>query len=202
MKALHKYYDVDGDGNISYHEFVNALSDNKLSKRKTDMIEKAWMALDNQQKGCIDAARVKACRKAGATCFEGMEKVTVDDFLQHYREAAMQIPNDEYFVQAIEKTWEGVCEDIDADVKKTKVMHIIKLMRHRLMTLANSSQEEYVLREIFRTFDTDKSGALSVNEMAGLLSKLGVIFTEKELVALMRELDTNKSGLIEFEEFC
>ena len=130
-----------------------------------------------------------------------MAKVTVDDFLQYYREVAMQIPNDEYFVQAMENTWCDVVEDIDAVVKKDKVMHIIKLMRHRLTTVANNSQEEYVLRDIFRTYDLDKSGSLTINEMGGLLSKLGVSVTEKELIATMREMDSNKSGVIEFEEF-
>ena len=38
--------------------------------------------------------------------------------------------------------------------------------------------------------------------MSGLISKLGIICSEKELVGLMREMDTNKSGVIEFEEFC
>ena len=27
LKAVHKYYDVDGDGTICYNEFVNALAD-------------------------------------------------------------------------------------------------------------------------------------------------------------------------------
>ena len=87
-------------------------------------------------------------------------------------------------------------------MKRDKVMHIVKLMRHRLTTISNNSQEEYVLREIFRTYDTDKSGALTINEMAGLLAKLGISVQEKELLALMREMDTNSSGVIEFEEFC
>lgn len=80
-------------------------------------------------------------------------------------------------------------------------MHMIKLMRHRLTTVSNNGQEEYVLRNTFRTFDLDKSGAVTINEMAGLLAKLGVAVSDKELVALMREMDTNKSGVIEFEEF-
>ena len=202
MKALHKFYDVDGDGNISYHEFVNALSDNKMSKRKTDMVEKAWSILDREGKGELTGEQILAAKKEDSECFRGMAKVTVDDFLQHYREVAMQIPNDDYFVQKIESTWKDVVEDIHAPVKRDKVMHIIKLMRHRLTTLANNSQEEYVLREIFRTFDLDKSGYLTLNEMAGLLAKLGVAVNEKELLALMREMDSNNSGVIEFEEFC
>ena len=202
LKALHKFYDVDGDGNISYHEFVNALSDNKMSKRKTDMVDKAWAVLDREGKGELTAEQILAAKNQDCECFRGMEKVTCDDFIQHYREVSMQIPNDDYFVQKIESTWKDVVEDIDAPVKRDKVMHVIKLMRHRLTTIANNCQEEYVLRDIFRTFDTDKSGSLSINEMAGLLAKLGVACSDKELVALMREMDTNKSGVIEFEEFC
>ena len=203
LKALHKFYDVDGDGNICYNEFVNALSDNKMCKRKTDIVEKAWVALDKEQKGEVTYDQLKACLKDQTSpIFGGMEKITVDEFLQYYREVATQVPNDEYFVAHLEKTWIGVVEDLDAPVKKDKVRHIIKLMRHRLTTIANSSQEEYVLREIFRTFDLDKSGALTINEMAGLLAKLGIACEEKELLAVMREMDTNKTGVIEFEEFC
>jgi len=71
-----------------------------------------------------------------------------------------------------------------------------------LTTISNSSQEEYVLRNIFRTYDLDKSGAITLNELAGMMAKLGVDVKENELLAVMRELDSNKSGSLEFEEFC
>ena len=35
-----------------------------------------------------------------------------------------------------------------------------------------------------------------------MLAKLQVIVKDSELNAVMRELDQNKSGTIEFEEFC
>ena len=54
---------------------------------------------------------------------------------------------------------------------------------------------------MFRTFDKDKSGSLSINEVAGLFSQLGVTIKENELVAVMKCLDNNGSGVIEFEEF-
>ena len=72
MKALHRYFDVDGDGNISYNEFVNALSDNKMCKRKMDMVEKTWVALDKESKGEITAEQLKACLKdKSSKAFEG-----------------------------------------------------------------------------------------------------------------------------------
>ena len=35
-----------------------------------------------------------------------------------------------------------------------------------------------------------------------MLAKLGVKAEEKEMVSIMRELDINGSGSLEFEEFC
>jgi len=57
-----------------------------MGKRKTDMVEKAWAHLDSEQKGEISAEQVAAAKQEGADVFSGMEKVTVDDFLLHYRE--------------------------------------------------------------------------------------------------------------------
>lgn len=81
------------------------------------------------------------------------------------------------------------------------MMHLIGLLRQRLITLANGHQEEYALRNLFRTFDVDGSGALSIDELAGMTSKLGVLVSDDELMALMRGIDENKSGVVEFEEF-
>ena len=80
-------------------------------------------------------------------------------------------------------------------------MHLIALMRQRLLTLAGSSQEEFALRGMFREFDVNNNGAMSIDELGGLTSKLGVSCTEDELVAMFRELDMNGNGMIEFEEF-
>jgi Ca2+-binding EF-hand superfamily protein len=81
------------------------------------------------------------------------------------------------------------------------VMNKIREIRQRLITVSNNSQEEYVVRNMFRTFDKDQSGALTLLELAGLMSKLRVDFTETELEGVMKEIDKNGSGLIEFEEF-
>ena len=40
-----KFYDVDGDGNISYDEFLSGLRD-ELSERRVNMVKKALMMLD------------------------------------------------------------------------------------------------------------------------------------------------------------
>ena len=38
------------------------------------------------------------------------------------------------------------------------------------MTVSNNKQEEFVLRNIFRTFDKDNTGKITLNELAGMLA--------------------------------
>lgn len=67
--------------------------------------------------------------------------------------------------------------------------------------ISNSSQEEFVLRKIFKDFDTNNSGTLTIDEMAAMLAKLGISVERKYISAMIKVLDTNKTGMLEFEEF-
>ena len=40
-----KLYDVDGDGNVSYEEFLSGMRE-ELSERRVNMVKKAFMMLD------------------------------------------------------------------------------------------------------------------------------------------------------------
>ena len=81
----------------------------------------------------------------------------------------MIIPNDETFVKYQEENW-GLTEQADSSVQMDSVMQIVKLMRQRLLTVSNNKQEEYVLRDMFRTFDKDNTGKITLNELAGMLA--------------------------------
>lgn len=52
LQALMKYYDVDGDGNITYDEFLRGLRDD-LTERRKKMVEKAWDIMDKDNSGKI-----------------------------------------------------------------------------------------------------------------------------------------------------
>ena len=41
LQALMKFYDVDGDGNVTYDEFLSGLRD-ELSERRLAMVRKAF----------------------------------------------------------------------------------------------------------------------------------------------------------------
>ena len=50
-------------------------------------------------------------------------------------------------------------------------------------------------------FDVDGSGSISVIELNGLCEKLGLKVKDDELRALMKLMDRDGSGSVDFEEF-
>jgi len=67
--------------------------------------------------------------------------------------------------------------------------------------MANGTSEEYVLRGIFKDFDINKSGALTVDEFNLMLIKLAIQVDRKYAQALFNRFDANGNGSIDFEEF-
>jgi len=53
LQALIKYYDVDGDGNTSYEEFIRGLRE-ELTDRRKRMVQKAFQILDRDGSGVIN----------------------------------------------------------------------------------------------------------------------------------------------------
>jgi hypothetical protein len=60
---------------------------------------------------------------------------------------------------------------------------------------------EKELKDAFSVFDSDGSGSIDRKELKRLMKKLGQALTEAELDAMMDEVDTDKDGVISFEEF-
>ena len=48
-----KYYDVDGDGNVSYDEFLRGLRD-ELTERRRNMVDKAFRMMDRDGSGQLN----------------------------------------------------------------------------------------------------------------------------------------------------
>lgn len=83
----------------------------------------------------------------------------------------MSTPSDEYFVQMMESVW-CVAEDEENAIFNDKVKQLIQMMRQRLLVMSNNSQEEFILRKIFKDFDTNNSGTITIDELAAMLAKL------------------------------
>lgn len=72
--------------------------------------------------------------------------------------------------------------------------------------IASMLNEEYYtseerLREVFNTFDIDRSGSISKDEIYEILGKEGNIDMD-QIQELIDEVDINGDGEIDFEEFC
>nr|CAD7579007.1 unnamed protein product [Timema californicum] len=58
-----------------------------------------------------------------------------------------------------------------------------------------------VLRKAFDAFDREKSGSISCNMVEEILRLMGQPFNKKTLEELIEEVDADKSGRLEFDEF-
>lgn len=65
------------------------------------------------------------------------------------------------------------------------------------------SQEDNVedLRAKFLDADVDHSGTLSIDEIFGVLLRMGADLTIDELVELMNEIDVDRNGSLDIDEF-
>ncbi|KAL8619257.1 hypothetical protein ACOMHN_056901 [Nucella lapillus] len=57
------------------------------------------------------------------------------------------------------------------------------------------------IRELFRTFDKNHDNTISANELGKVLRCLGMNVAEQDVQTIMKELDKNGNGKIEYKEF-
>lgn len=224
IQALMKYYDVDGDGNITYEEFIRGLRD-PLTARRQAMVDKAFNLIDRTNNGSISIDDIDAIydvshnqdfidgRKTRNEIlqeflngFDGMRgnndgTITKQEWTDYYTDLSMSTPSEEYFIQMMESVWQ-ICEDESSSVSAEQIKHLTKTMRAKILDFAGNQTEEMVLRNIFREFDANGNGVLSSDELQALLVRLQMSVERKYLTALLNKFDRNGNGVIEFEEFC
>jgi len=64
-----------------------------------------------------------------------------------------------------------------------------------------SEQELEELRQLFNMVDTDGGGTISEGEVHDLMSMLGMNISALEVRTMVREIDINGNGMVDFEEF-
>jgi CRP-like cAMP-binding protein len=67
----------------------------------------------------------------------------------------------------------------------------------RMKSFPNKEQ----LKEAFDDIDTDRSGTLDAKELRTLMQSLGAAFSDGEIATLIKTLDINESGEVDFHEF-
>lgn len=223
LQALFKFYDKNGDGQIDFSEFLCAIRD-PLNERRTKLVEKAWKKLDSENKGSttvqnlqynFSASKNKQViekKKSQDDIFDeflvafDLDRnnpqvfVSKKDFVNYYTDLGVAIPSDNYFSELVQNTW-GIVEDKESTISVDEVRDIIKTLRYKLIQLSKNSQDEYLLRKLFREFDLSKSGFLTLDELHAMMIRLETPINANYLAAVFAFIDKNKSGYIEFEEF-
>jgi hypothetical protein len=141
------------------------------------------------------------CSMIGANASDEAATITCTGLVRFYGDISMAVFDDGKFVKLVEDTW-GVTEPgvLKVDPKDTE--ELIRATRLNLMKYGSKNHtEEFVLRELFRQFDRDSNGWLSVNELRGMLAMININAHDAHLEALVKKLDTNGNGRVEFEEF-
>lgn len=64
-----------------------------------------------------------------------------------------------------------------------------------------SEEELKSLKEAFNLYDTDKNGAIDVEQFADILKSLDITSDDSKLKAIIEKVDKNHDGQIDFEEF-
>lgn len=126
-------------------------------------------------------------------------KITRQEFRDYYADLAASVPSEKYFYRMIEQAW-GIADESVEDVDVV-VKDLVAKIRQRLMTLSNNQQEEYKLKTIFEEYDTNQSGMITMDELTAMVAKLGISMERRYIQALLRKLDSNGSGAVEFNEF-
>jgi calcium-binding protein CML len=57
------------------------------------------------------------------------------------------------------------------------------------------------MERLFATYDEDNDGHISRRELGSVMQKLGMEVTDEELNCMLRSVDKNGDGLVDFEEF-
>ena len=132
-----KFYDVNGDGSLSYEEFIKVLRE-PLSERRLKVVQKAFASINGEQTDrvaladAVNAFNVTSSKEFQkgtktaeqvlsdfVTYFESGE-ISAEDFENYYADLSMTIVHDQDFISIVEGAW-SIHEDEDAGVFKQQI---------------------------------------------------------------------------------
>ena len=89
-------------------------------------------------------------------------------WIDYYCDLSLSIVDDTYFVRMLEAIWQ-VNEDGTVTVTNEELERLTKTIRLKLLALSGQNSDEYMLRNVFRHFNSNGSGVLSSNELSAML---------------------------------
>lgn len=194
---------------IDYRAFINGLRI-ELTGQRLQIVEQAFRNITGQE----DAQCFTIKEARGVFSYEEFEKwcdaievpnkddelISWESFRDFYADISMTIFQDKKFLSFVTDSWK--LDSSSYSVTDKDVEQLVAAIRLNLLKYGNARYtEEYVLRDLYREFNTDNNGSLSLEELNCVLSKINLKTSEKYVNALFNKLETHSNGTIEFEEF-
>ena len=129
--------------------------------------------------------------------------ITCQQFMDFYADVSMAVFDDAQFITLVSDSWK-IQEAAHKQVNKKDVEQLVAAFRLKLMKQSTKNHhEEFVLRELFRSFDRTENGIVTQEILGAMLAKVDICQTPDVLEAMLIEADLkgNKNGSVEFEEF-
>lgn len=194
LTVVFKHFDLNGDKQIHYREFIDALRQD-FNEKRISVVKYAFQMLDSEGAGQLSVSelvsrynaaahpRVKLREKKTESIADefrdGLEYraegdcVTEDVFLNYYSDVNACLPaeKDEYFIDTVLETW-GMSEDTYISPQRVDELEDILYEKVRQRTHGADDEGKTAAR-VFRHFDVDESGAVTFDEFLQVLEAYG-----------------------------
>ncbi|KAK1413972.1 hypothetical protein QVD17_29709 [Tagetes erecta] len=67
---------------------------------------------------------------------------------------------------------------------------------------SSSRERKDELKSVFATFDKNRDGFITKQELSDSLKNIGISTSERDVLEMVQRVDVNGDGLIDFDEFC
>ncbi|KAH9196351.1 hypothetical protein AeNC1_001672 [Aphanomyces euteiches] len=135
---------------------------------------------------------------------DGSGSITAEEMV-----VIMQAFGDTSTLETIKELIQEVDKDGNGEVNLDEFIHILQKQREKdshcpsiQLAMLFGPDEILNLRKQFESLDTDGSGEIDEGELAVLMKALGQKVTSAQLKEIIREVDRNGNGMIDFNEFC
>jgi len=137
--------------------------------------------------------QAKAAMKTfGRSDIDKNGNLSIDEIVRLTETMGLPITNYDEFLVEMDKDDDGAVDETE----------FVKWWLARVSRSPSSrNQQEIFARNTFKRLDIDNSGSLSTQEFGSLMSELGADFSAEELILAIAELDCDRSGTIDQEEF-
>jgi hypothetical protein len=114
--------------------------------------------------------------------------------------SVVQILNHEFLMLDMDEGTRKMMQAEATGVPQTQGKAVLEPILEKLRD--NMRQQFPLVRDIFRRFDKDHNGVITMGEMKEALQKFAFQLSDDEIAIIMRHFDTKKDGQISYNEFC